>query len=166
MAKSLESIEGRLERVTAQLEQAAKRNQGPGFGDAIRPFLLGALFGAGAALLYAPQAGGEIRATLRRNAGDLQSRATEVASSAKERLPEQLKGAQESAQALLAKTKAQGEAAVKETAAPAETPTAGAERGANATQTGAQRGDTASSRAEQAQVQLRRDLETGSENPS
>ncbi len=166
MAKTLEGIEGRLERVTAQLEQAAKRNRGGGFMSGLKPFVLGALVGAGAALLYAPQAGEQTRAILQRNANDLQTRATQAANSVKERLPEQAQDAQDKAQSLLARTKEQAKTAVEQGKDTPQSAKADAKDGLSAAAATAKKQPANGSRAEEAQAQLRRDRKTGSENPA
>lgn len=162
MAKTLEGIEGRLERVTAQLEQAAKRNRGGG----LKPFALGALVGAGAALLYAPQAGEQTRAILQRNANDLQTRATRAANTAKEQLPEQAQEAQDKAQSLLARTKEQAKTAVEQGKDTLQSAKADAKDGLSAAAATAKKQPANGSRAEEAQAQLQRDLKTGSGNPA
>ncbi|CAA9589995.1 MAG: hypothetical protein AVDCRST_MAG18-4835 [uncultured Thermomicrobiales bacterium] len=159
MAKTLETIEGRLERVTAQLEQAAKRSQGGGLMSMLKPFALGALVGAGAALLYAPQAGEQTRAVLRRNADDLQDRATQAASGVTARLPDQAKEVLAQAREQTKTVMDQGkdtlqsaQSGMKQVVGPAESATN--KQAAN------------NVRADEAQAQLQRDLKTGRENPA
>ncbi len=166
MRKTVDANVERLEQVTAQLEQAARRNQGGGIMGALKPFLLGALAGAGLALLYAPQRGEQTRAMLRRNATDLQDRATQTASSVKEQLPVQATAAQDKARTLLDQTKQQVKTAAgrgQDTPQSAN-PAAKEELGADASTAKKQAVD--GSRGAHAQAQLRRDLETGRENPA
>ena len=166
MAKTVEANAERLEQVTAQLERAAQRNRGGGLLRGFRPFALGALAGAGVALLYAPQHGEQTRAMLRRNATDLQERATQTASSVKGRLPGQAQTAldqvQEQAKGVAEQAKGVAEQG-KETLQAAKSD---AKQGANAVAAAAQQPSPNGSRAEEAQAQLRRDRKTGSENPA
>jgi len=101
MAQGTEQTAAQLEKVTARLEQLARRQRGGPLGG-LKPFLLGVLTGAGAALLYAPQAGEQSRTLLRRNATELQERATQSAQSAKGKIQERTGAAQETAQESLA----------------------------------------------------------------
>lgn len=101
MAQGTEQTAAQLEKVTARLEQLARRQRGGPLGG-LKPFLLGALVGAGVALLYAPQAGEQSRTLLRRNATELQERATQGAQSAKGKIQERTGAAQETAQESLA----------------------------------------------------------------
>ncbi len=98
MAQGTDQTAAQLEKVTARLEQLARHQRGGPLGG-LKPFLLGALTGAGAALLYAPQAGEQSRKLLRRNATELQERATQ---SAKGKTQERTGAAQETAQESLA----------------------------------------------------------------
>ncbi len=159
MRKTVDASAERLEQVTAQLEQAARRNQGGGIMGALKPFLLGALVGAGMALLYAPQRGEQTRAMLRRNATDLQDRAMQTASSVKERLPEQ-------AQTALDQAQGRSKAAVEPGKETLQAVKAEAEQGANEVTAAAKKRAPNGSRAEEAQAQPQRDRKTGSENPA
>ena len=100
MAQGAEQTAERLAKVTERLEQLTRRQRSGPLG-AFKPFLLGALAGAGAALLYAPQAGEQSRELLRRNATDLQERATQGAQIAKGKIQERNGAAQESVQKAL-----------------------------------------------------------------
>ena len=159
MRKTVDANVERLEQVTAQLEQAARRNQGGGIMGALKPFLLGALAGAGLALLYAPQRGEQTRAMLRRNATDLQDRATQTASSVKERLPEQAQTAPDQAQGWARTAVEPGKETLQAVKAEAE-------QGANEVTAAAKKRAPNGARAEEAQAQPRRDRKTGSENPA
>lgn len=166
MRKTVDASVERLEQVTAQLEQAARRNQGGGIMGALKPFLLGALAGAGLALLYAPQRGEQTRAMLRRNATDLQDRATQTASGVKERLPAQATAAQDKARTLLDQTKQQVKTAVGQGQDTSQAAEAEIKEELGAAASTAKKRATNGSRAAEAQAQLRRDLETGRENPA
>lgn len=159
MTKTVEASAERLEQVTAQLEKAAKQHRGSGPLRALRPFALGALAGAGMALLYAPQRGEQTRAMLRRNATDLQDRTTQTASSVKERLPEQAQTALDQAQGRARTAVEQGQETLQAVKAEAE-------QGANEVAAAAKKRAPNGSRAEEAQAQLQRDLKTGGENPA
>ena len=159
MANTLETIEGRLERVTDQLEQAAKRNQGGGLLSVLKSFALGALVGAGIALLYAPQRGEQTRALLQRNANEMQDRATQTASGVKERLPEQARTALDQAQERAKAVAAQGKDTLQAVKVDAK-------QGVNEVAAAAKKWAPNGSRAEEAQAQPRRDRKTGSENPA
>jgi gas vesicle protein len=159
MRNTVDASAERLEQVTAQLEQAAKQHRGSGPLRALRPFVLGALAGAGMALLYAPQRGEQTRAMLRRNATDLQDRATQTASSVKERLPEQAQTAPDQAQGW-------ARAAVEPGKETLQAVKAEAEQGANEVTTAAKKRAPNGARAEEAQTQPQRDRKTGSENPA
>jgi len=98
MAQGTEQTAAQLEKVTARLEQLARRQRGGPVGG-LKPFLLGAL--AGAALLYAPRAGEQSRTLLRRNATELQERATQSAQSAKGKIQERTGAARETVQETL-----------------------------------------------------------------
>ncbi len=98
MAQGTDQTAAQLAKVTARLEQLARHQRGGPLGGR-KPFLLGALTGAGAALLYAPQAGEQSRPLLRRNATELRERATQ---SAKGQTQERTGAAQETAQESLA----------------------------------------------------------------
>lgn len=100
MAQDPEQAAAQLTKVTARLEQLARHQRGGPLG-ALKPFVLGALVGAGAALLYAPQAGEQTRALLRRNAGELQESATQGAQTAKGKIQGSTATAQDSVQAAL-----------------------------------------------------------------
>jgi len=102
MAQDPEQTAAQLTKATARLEDLAKRRRGGGPLGGFRPFVLGALVGAGAALLYAPQAGEQTRALLRRNASELQESATQSAQTAKEKIQGGTAKAQGTAQQALA----------------------------------------------------------------
>jgi len=159
MAKTLETIEGRLERVTAQLEQAAKRNQGGGLMSALKPFALGALVGAGAALLYAPQVGAQTRAVLRRNADDLQDRAAQAASGVTARLPDRAKE-------VLARAKEQTRPVMEQGKDALQSAQSGMKPAVGPVESVTNEQAAHSVRADEAQAQLQRDLKTGRENPA
>ncbi len=158
MAKTLETSAGRLERVAAQLEQAAKRNQG-GLIGALKPFALGALVGAGAALLCAPQAGAQTRAVLRRNADDVQDRAAQAAGGVTARLPDRAK-------AVLARAKEQTETVMEQGKAARQSAQAGMQPAVDPVDPATNEQAAHSVRADEARAQLRRDRETGRENPA
>lgn len=101
MAQDPEQTAAQLTKVTARLEQLARSQRGGPLG-ALKPFVLGALAGAGAGLLYAPQAGEQSRTLLRRNATELQERATQGAQSAKGKIQGGTAMAQGTAQQALA----------------------------------------------------------------
>ncbi len=159
MAKTLETSAGRLERVAAQLEQAAQRNQGGGLMGALKPFALGALVGAGAALLYAPQAGAQTRAVLRRNADDVQDRATQAASGATARVPDRAK-------AVLARANKQTKTFMEQGKAARQSAQAGIQPVVDPVESATNEQAAHSVRADEAQAQLRRDRETGREDPA
>jgi len=101
MAQDPEQTAAQLTKVTARLEDLAKRQRGGGPLGGFRLFVLGALAGAGAALLYAPQAGEQTRTLLRRNASELQESATQGARTAKGKIQANTATAQDSVQAAL-----------------------------------------------------------------
>ena len=170
MSKTVEASAERLEQVTAQLEQAAQRHRGGGFIGGFKPFALGALAGAGLALLYAPQHGEQTRAMLRRNATELQERATQTASSVKGRLPGQaqtaLDQAQGQAKSALDQAKEQAKTVVDQGKETLRAVKSDAKQGANEVATAAKKRAPNGSRAEEAEAQLQRDLKSGSENPA
>ena len=102
MAKGIVQLDqgkllARLERLETQLDRVA-RAQGGGFGATLRGFVLGALVGAGLALLYAPQRGEETRQRVfqvkeqaAQLAGQAREQATQVAGQAQQAAG-QLKG--------------------------------------------------------------------------
>ncbi len=102
MAQSPEQLTEQLAKVTARLEALAKRQRGGGPLSGFKPFLLGGLVGAGAALLYAPQTGEQTRMLLRRNAGELQESATQGAQTAKDKIQSTTAAAQDATQTTLA----------------------------------------------------------------
>jgi gas vesicle protein len=101
MAQSPEQLTEQLTKVTARLEALSKRQRGGGPLSGFKPFLLGALVGGGAALLYAPQAGEQTREFVRRNAGELQESAMQSAQTAKGKIQERTGVAQETIQKTL-----------------------------------------------------------------
>jgi len=100
MAQGPEQTAEQLAKVTERLERLARSQRGGPLA-ALKPFLLGALVGVGAALLYAPQTGEQTRALLRRNAGELRESTTQGAQSTKEKIQASTATAQDSVQATL-----------------------------------------------------------------
>lgn len=82
----------------------AERDEGPtiiierGEGSGVGPFLLGALVGAGLALLFAPQSGAETQEDLKRRARDLKASAEDRVRAAQRELEERLEAAREGVQ--------------------------------------------------------------------
>lgn len=68
LLKTIENVQSELDR----------QERGRGFRPSLQMFAVGALVTGGAVLLYAPQAGEEVRAKLRGNANALKERATEL----------------------------------------------------------------------------------------
>ena len=68
-------------------------------GSGIGPFLLGALVGAGLALLFAPKSGAETQADLKQKALKLKASAEERVRAAQKQLEDRLEAARESVQA-------------------------------------------------------------------
>lgn len=118
MAQGPEQTAEQLDKVTARLEQLARRRRGGPLGG-LRPFLLGAIVGAGAALLYAPQAGEQTREFVRRNATDLQESATQGVQTAKEKIQERTGAAQDTARDALPQASPEVEAAAADSRAQA-----------------------------------------------
>lgn len=102
MAQDVAQLATQLEKMNARLEQALKARRGGGPFRAVKPLFYGALLGAGAALLYAPQTGERTRALLLRSAGELRERATQGTQTAKETLQSTTAAAQDTAQQRLA----------------------------------------------------------------
>ena len=73
----------RLERLEQQLAKRGQR-RGGGAGTALKAFTVGALVGGGAALLYAPQRGEQIRRQLRQRGSQVTEQATAVAGQARQ----------------------------------------------------------------------------------
>jgi gas vesicle protein len=82
-AQQYQQLLGTVERLQEELEKREKR-QNRGLFSSLRPFLLGGLTSAGAALLYAPQTGTETRQKLMQSTGQLQESATQALGQAKE----------------------------------------------------------------------------------
>lgn len=166
MAEQQDQLAARLARIEAQLERLAKAAPRGGIFSGFRPLALGALVGAGVAMLYAPQPGEQTRTMLRRNADELQERATQAASGVKERLPEQLKGAQSDAQAAPDKVEGQAQAVAERGKDTLHSVKAEAKQEVGAAKKAVKQEATNGSPAKEAQAQLQRDLKSGSENPS
>ena len=101
MAQDVAQLATQLEQLNVRLERALKARQGGGPLRPIRPFFFGALLGAGAALLYAPQTGERTREFLRRNAGELQESATQSTQTAKDTIQRTATTAKSTAQQTL-----------------------------------------------------------------
>ncbi len=86
MAQDIKQLAAQLEKMNARLDRALKTRRGSGPLRATGPFFCGALLGAGAALLYAPQTGERTREFLRRNAGELQESASQGAQTTKDKI--------------------------------------------------------------------------------
>ena len=84
--KDARQVHVELEELLEQLrrELAPTRRQEAGWGTRLRAVALGGLVGGGLALLCAPQAGVVTRRRLRQRGGELQGRASELASQASE----------------------------------------------------------------------------------
>ena len=84
--KDARQVNAELEELLEQLrrELAPTRRQEAGWGTRLRAVALGGLVGGGLALLCAPQAGVVTRRRLRQRGGELQGRASELASQARE----------------------------------------------------------------------------------
>jgi gas vesicle protein len=113
MARNPDQTTEQLTTVTARLERLARRQRGGPLGG-FRPFVLGALVGAGAALLYAPQAGEQTRALLRRNASDVQASTTASVQTAKQKLQGGTAAVQDSARRALAQAAGTAKATVQD----------------------------------------------------
>ena len=137
MAQGSEQAAEQLVNVTARLEQLARQQRG-GLLDSLRPFLLGALVGGAAALLYAPQAGEQTRAFVRRNATELQESATQGAQAAKGTIQERTGAAQETVQKTLAQAGDTVKTTVADGRAQANAATQEAKQAATASGTAAQ----------------------------
>ncbi len=168
MAKPQDELTEQLARIEARLDRLANAAPRGGLLGALRPLTLGALVGAGVALLYAPQAGQQTRTTLRENADKLQGQAAETANVARARVQRATNGAGEPGAAPLPipeQAKDTIKAATANVRDGAQAAKANAKRGAQGA--GEALGQTAGrAPIEEAQARLRQDLASGRENPA